>query len=58
MAWGDDDLALIYESEWKTRRSVVSTFSPANAGQGLKVLFDRCGCDLHKVCGNLALLSF
>jgi len=39
--WGNDDLALIYESEWKSRRSVVSTFAPGKPEQGLQVLFDR-----------------
>ena len=39
--WGNDDLALLYESEWKTRRSVVYTFAPGKPEQGLQVLFDR-----------------
>ncbi len=39
--WGNEELALIYESEWKTRRSVVSTFAPGKPEQGLQVLFDR-----------------
>lgn len=29
VSWGDDDVALVYESWWKTRRSVVSMLSPA-----------------------------
>lgn len=37
IAWGDGDLALVYESWWKTRRSVVYTFSPDRPEQGLKV---------------------
>lgn len=41
MFWGNEDLALIYESEWKSRRSVVSTFAPGKPEQGLQVLFDR-----------------
>lgn len=41
MYWGNNDLALIYESEWKSRRSVVSTFAPSKPEQGLQVLFDR-----------------
>ncbi len=46
--WGNEDLALIYESEWKTRRSVVSTFAPGKPEQGLQVLFDRyCSTTLH-----------
>ena len=38
VSWGDDDLALVYESWWKTRRSIVCTFSPAHPDEGLKVI--------------------
>ena len=41
MFWGNDELALIYESEWKSRRSVVSTFAPGKPQDGLQILFDR-----------------
>lgn len=41
VAWGNDELALLYESEWKTRRSVISTFAPGNPQAGSKLLFDR-----------------
>jgi hypothetical protein len=37
-----DDLALLYESWWKTRRSVVYTLAPGKREQGKTVLFDRC----------------
>lgn len=37
VAWGDGSLALLYESWWKTRRSIVCTFSPDHPEQGLKV---------------------
>ena len=37
ISWGGDDLALIYESWWKTRRSIVCTFAPARPDDGLKV---------------------
>jgi hypothetical protein len=37
----DDDLALVYESWWKTRRSVIHTISPGRPEEGMKVLFDR-----------------
>lgn len=39
--WGDGDLALLYESWWDTRRSVVWTFAPNNPQEEKKVLFDR-----------------
>eukprot|EP00955_Chlamydomonas_euryale_P013599 146334-Chlamydomonas_euryale.AAC.6 len=41
VAWGDDELALVYESWWKTRRSVVSRVAPARPGDGLSVIWDR-----------------
>lgn len=41
VAWGDDDLALLYESWWDTRRSVVYTFPPSRPEEEKKVLFDR-----------------
>lgn len=33
--------AQLYESEWKSRRSIVSTFSPGNREATPQVLFDR-----------------
>ena len=41
VAWCNDDLALLYESWWKTRRSVVSMIAPGNPQKGSSVLFDR-----------------
>lgn len=41
VAWGDDNLALLYESWWDSRRSVIYTFAPARPEEGKKVLFDR-----------------
>jgi len=37
----DDDLALINESWWKTRRVVTSIIKPGNPEEDAKVLFDR-----------------
>ena len=37
ISWGDDNLALIYESWWKTRRSIICTFAPDRPQDGLKV---------------------
>ena len=42
VAWGTDDLALVYQSWWKTRQSIISTIRPGSPEEGLKVLFDRC----------------
>ncbi|KAK9816189.1 hypothetical protein WJX74_001254 [Apatococcus lobatus] len=41
VAWGTDDLALVYQSWWKTRQSIISTIRPGRPEEGLKVLFDR-----------------
>lgn len=35
------DLALLYESWWKTRRSIIWTIAPDRRGEEKKVLFDR-----------------
>jgi len=52
ISWGDDDLALIYESWWKTRRSIVCTFAPARPDDGLKVggAGVRAGSGLLSLC--------
>lgn len=41
IAWGDDSLALLYESWYKTRRSRVWVIAPGNPGKQPQVLFDR-----------------
>ena len=41
VAWGDAGLALLYESWYKTRRSVVWAFAPGDPAQPKRVLFDR-----------------
>ena len=50
VAWGDDDLALVYESWWKTRRSVIHTMSPGDPGAGKQILFDRRGGRRGREC--------
>ncbi|KAL6776823.1 hypothetical protein ACKKBF_B31065 [Auxenochlorella protothecoides x Auxenochlorella symbiontica] len=55
IVWGDDDLALLYESEWKSRRSIVSTFSPGSGGAAPQVLFDRNYEDAYTDPGSPAL---
>lgn len=39
--WGDDRLALVYESWYKTRRSVIRRFAPGDATSAPQILFDR-----------------
>ena len=41
IAWGNDDLALLYESWWKTRRSKVWSLRPGNPSEEKRILFDR-----------------
>jgi hypothetical protein len=37
VSWGDDELALVYESWWKTRRSVIHTIAPSRPQDGMQV---------------------
>jgi hypothetical protein len=41
IAWGDDSLALLYESWYKTRRSRVWTIAPGEPAKEPQLLFDR-----------------
>jgi hypothetical protein len=41
VSWCDGDLALLYESWWKTRRSVVWMIAPDDPAAPKEVLFDR-----------------
>ncbi|BDA47831.1 probable glutamyl endopeptidase, chloroplastic [Coccomyxa sp. Obi] len=41
IAWGDDSLALLYESWYKTRRSRVWVIAPGDPGKQPQILFDR-----------------
>lgn len=42
VAWCDDDLALVYESWYKTRKSIVSMVKPGDPTSPAVPLFDRC----------------
>lgn len=37
VSWGDGNLALVYESWWKTRRSIIHTMAPDRPQDGMKV---------------------
>jgi len=52
MAWGDGELALVYESWWKTRRSVVHMVAPDHPERGMTVLFDRDYEDVYSDPGS------
>eukprot|EP00775_Hariotina_reticulata_P003220 gene3220-3497_t len=47
VSWCDGDLALLYESWWTTRRSVIYTISPDNREAEKQVLFDRSYEDVY-----------
>ena len=42
VAWGSDDLALLYESGWKTRTSKIWAMRPGQPSEEKQILFDRC----------------
>ncbi|KAG1675325.1 hypothetical protein FOA52_015999 [Chlamydomonas sp. UWO 241] len=52
MAWCDDGLALVYESWWKTRRSVVTRVAPGDPSRASSVLFDRNYEDVYSDPGS------
>jgi len=54
VAWGDDDLAILYESWWKTRRSVWWLISPGKEGAnpGRELLYDRNYEDVYTDPGS------
>lgn len=47
VSWCDGDLALLYESWWKTRRSIIWTIAPDRREEEKKVLFDRSYEDVY-----------
>ena len=52
MSWCDDELALVFESWYKTRRSVWHTMAPSRPGDGKQVLFDRDYEDVYSDPGT------
>uniref|UniRef100_A0A7S0MZS3 Probable glutamyl endopeptidase, chloroplastic n=2 Tax=Pyramimonas obovata TaxID=1411642 RepID=A0A7S0MZS3_9CHLO len=50
--WGDDKLALVYESWYKTRRSIMSRFSPGDRAAAPTVVFDRYYEDVYTDPGS------
>jgi len=52
VSWCDGDLALLYESWWKTRRSVVWTLVPDKRDEAKEVLFDRSYEDVYSDPGS------
>ncbi len=52
VTWGNDGLAIAYESWWYTRRAVTSQFKPGNPADGKAVIFDRSYEDRYNDPGN------
>eukprot|EP01018_Ginkgo_biloba_P008717 Gb_40375 [translate_table: standard] len=52
ISWGDDSLALVYESWYKTRRTRTWVISPANREDEARILFDRSSEDVYSDPGS------
>ena len=53
ITWGWDNLAVVYESWWETRRVVVSFFNPNNSEENKRVVWDRSSQDAYNNPGTL-----
>lgn len=52
VTWGNDGLAIAYESWWYTRRSITSQFSPGDPAGSKNVIFDRSYEDRYNDPGS------
>ncbi len=55
--WGNQNLAVIYQNWWQTRRGIASFFNPSNLAEAPKVLFDRSTEDLYGNPGSFYTAS-
>ena len=53
ITWGWDNMAVVYERWWETRRMVVSFFNPADEKQPKRVVWDRSYQDAYGDPGSL-----
>lgn len=53
ITWGWDNLAVVYETWWETRRMVVSFFDPNNSQKGKRTVWDRSYQDAYSDPGSL-----
>jgi len=53
ITWGWDELAVVYERWWETRRMVVSFFNPSDERQPKRVVWDRSYQDAYGDPGSL-----
>lgn len=51
--WGWDNLAVVYERWWDTRRIVVSFFNPSNPSEPKQIIWDRSWQDAYNNPGSL-----
>jgi len=52
ITWGNENIAIIREYWWKTRRAITSIFDPGNDQKEKSVLFDRSYEDKYNDPGN------
>lgn len=52
ISWGDDSLALVYESWYKTRRIKTWVMSPESEDVNPRILFDRSSEDVYSDPGS------
>lgn len=52
VTWGNDDLAIAYESWWQTRQSITRRWQPGNPATAPVVLFDRSSEDRYNDPGR------
>jgi dipeptidyl aminopeptidase/acylaminoacyl peptidase len=53
ITWGWDNMAVVYERWWETRRMVVSFFNPSNPREAKRVVWDRSYQDAYGDPGSL-----
>ena len=53
ITWGWDNLAVVYERWWDTRRIITSFFNPSNIKEPKKVIWDRSWQDAYADPGSL-----
>lgn len=55
ITWGDDNLAIAYESWWQSRQVITSAWQPKNSASGKVRIFDRSSEDSYNAPGAFEL---
>ncbi len=55
VTWGNDNLAMVYESWWQTRHEITRRWQPANSAAQSEVIFDRSSEDSYTNPGSFEL---